>query len=147
MKIFALYMRSHYAQYVHMWCYNLCCSRIYRIVGNFWGRKFSRLSLHNGFRELNFKDLLDCHSILWYNKELISEAAVKSSKTAKFIVLEIFPLYGMYVHVLHSHKFTHACMYTQYGYYYNHYSCVVKRRLRKRKNIMGSCPTKKPRTT
>ena len=43
---------------------------------------------------------------------------MKSSKTAKFIVLEIFPLYGMYVHVLHSHKCTHACMYTQYGYYY-----------------------------
>ena len=33
-------------------------SAYYRIVGNFRGRKFSRLSLHDTFRKLNFEDLL-----------------------------------------------------------------------------------------
>ena len=31
---------------------------MYYIAGNFRGRKFSRLSLHDMFRELNFEDLL-----------------------------------------------------------------------------------------
>ena len=39
-------------------------------MGNFRGRKFSRLSLEDTFRELNFEDLLDCHRILYYNKIL-----------------------------------------------------------------------------
>ena len=45
------------------------------------------------FHKLNFKDLLDSHRILYYNKileELIFETVVKSLKTAKFIVLETF---------------------------------------------------------
>ena len=44
------------------------CDYNYRIAGNFRGRKLSRLSLHGRFHELNFKDLLDCHRILYYNK-------------------------------------------------------------------------------
>ena len=40
----------------------------YCIASNFRGRQFSRLSLHDTVHKLNFKDLLDCHRILYYNK-------------------------------------------------------------------------------
>ena len=55
-------------------CYEVCncitttSITIYCIAGNFQGRKFLRLSLHDTFHELNFEDLLDCHRILYYNK-------------------------------------------------------------------------------
>ena len=53
-----------------------------------------RLSLIYILCELNFKDLLDYHCICSYvlsqdHEELIFEAAVKSTITAKFIVLNV----------------------------------------------------------
>ena len=69
-----------------------------------------RLSFHNRFCEINFEDLLDCHRILYYNKdfeELIFEVVVKSSKTLKFIILEILPLYGICVYAC---LFVHLCV-------------------------------------
>ena len=41
---------------------------ICHIAGNFRGKKFSGLSLHDTFCKLNSEDLLHCHSILYYNK-------------------------------------------------------------------------------
>ena len=71
----------------------------YCIAGNFQDRKFSSLSLHDTFRELNFEDLLDCNRILYYYK--ISRNYFRGCseilKTAKIIVLKIFLLYGIWI--------------------------------------------------
>ena len=72
------------------------------IVGNFQGRKFSKLSLHDRFCKLIFEDLIDGHNNLYYEKgfkELIFEVAVKFLKTAKFIVSLKISRYKIHIYI------------------------------------------------
>ena len=74
----------------------------YRIAGNFWSWKFSRLLLNDTSCELYFKDQLaiDYHCICIYQytirfSRINFRGSCKSTKTVKFIILEKFPLYSI----------------------------------------------------
>ena len=67
-KLQSVHMQNAFLVYLGILARKILANTVYHIAGNFRGRKFSRLSLHDTFRELNFKDLLDCHRILYYNK-------------------------------------------------------------------------------